>query len=380
MNNNSILAIYNVNLKTRGHLGVMRKMLAQSEGFSLNGKQVHLICGDGSDIVRIIYDNGNEIDREIITSAVIPGDFFIHAYNWICNNIELASSFNWSYIRFNPMNNDELIKLSRKLNQLKVLVFIEMYTLEYQNELSDDGAVVDEFYLKQLSKYITAFFTPSSVTNKIFYGKPLIKSANGVSSIRSNFNKQNISLDKEFNLIGIGYLAKWHGYDRILPSVKQFNIKYPYVKLNIYLVGQGPASETLREDVKKYEIESDVIFTGALDAESINSLYQIVHVGLGNLGFHRTGVSYAEALKHREFMHHKIPFIYSVNDSFTHEKLLGAIKVAPDESVVQVSDLYEWYLKNDVNKLSDKLGQYSDENFSWQSITKYIINKVESYL
>ncbi len=94
-----LLAVYNVNLQTRGHLGVMRKVLAQAQGFSLNHTQVHMICGDGPNIVRLMFEAGSEVQREIITTSVAPGDFFVHVGARIAGQQVLVLASEWAYVR-----------------------------------------------------------------------------------------------------------------------------------------------------------------------------------------------------------------------------------------------------------------------------------------
>ncbi|WP_279486891.1 hypothetical protein [Aeromonas veronii] len=215
----SILAIYNVNLKTRGHLGVMRKVLAQAQGFSLNHKQVHMICGDGSNIVRLVFEAGSEVQREIITTAVAPGDFFVHVAAWVAAHQAQARAFEWVYVRYNPMHNDELLQLARQLRAAAVPMFVEMYTLEYRNELPAQAAKADLGYFLQLAPLVAGFFTPSQVLpGETLHERPLYKMGNGATWIAPTVPEPRPDIHHAFHLLGVGYLARWHGYDRLVPG------------------------------------------------------------------------------------------------------------------------------------------------------------------
>ncbi|MDM5124098.1 glycosyltransferase [Aeromonas rivipollensis] len=369
-----LLAVYNVNLQTRGHLGVMRKVLAQAQGFSLNHTQVHMICGDGPNIVRLMFEAGSEVQREIITTSVAPGDFFVHVAAWIAGQQELVRAFEWAYVRYNPMHNDELLQLARRLHEVVVPLFIEMYTLEYRNELPAQAAKTDLGYFLQLAPLVAGFFTPSRVApGARLQSKHLYKMGNGATWIEPQAPEHKPEIRKAFHLLGAGYLARWHGYDRLFPTIHKFIKAYPEVDLRLFLVGQGPASAQLAQQAKELGVAEYVTFTGALDPHALANRYAGVHLGLGSLGFHRTGVSYAEPLKHREFMFYGLPFVYSVEDAFSKATLPGTWMLAADDSPMDLISLYQEYKKINVDEVAQSLQKYAENNYSWERQTAHIL-------
>lgn len=374
MSEQKLLAVYNVNLKTRGHLGVMRKVLAQAQGFSLNHTQVHMICGDGPNIVRLVFEAGSEVQREIITTAVAPGDFFVHVAAWLAGQHEMARAFKWAYVRYNPMHNDELLQLARRLHDAAVPLFIEMYTLEYQNELPAEAAICDQDYRLQLAPLVTGFFTPSAVSDPaLFLQRPLHKMGNGATWVAAQNPEPLADINQAFNLIGVGYLAQWHGYDRLYAAIPEFVKAYPDIALRIRLAGQGPGAEILRQAARNMGVENWIEFTGALDADRLANLYVRSHIGLGTLGFHRTGVLYAEPLKHREFMFYGLPFIYSVEDDFSKKELPGTWMLPADDSPIDLISLYEEYKKLQLKETTKKLQSYAETHYSWEQQTANIL-------
>lgn len=376
-----LLAVYNVNLKTRGHLGVMRKVVAQAQGFSLNHKQVHMVCGDGPNIVRLVFEAGSEVEREIITTAVKPGDFFVHVAAWIAGQQEMACAFEWAYVRYNPMHNDELVQLARRLHEATVPLFIEMYTLEYRNELPADAAKTDQAFFRQLIPLVAGFFTPSRVApGARLHGKPLYKMGNGATWIEPQAPEHKPDILKAFHLLGVGYMARWHGYDRLFPLIPDFVKAYPDVDLRLFLVGQGPASVQLAQQAQELGVAEYVTFTGPLDPQLLANRYAGVHLGIGTLGCHRTGITYAEALKHREFMFYGLPFIYSLQDSFSDDQLQGAWLQSADESSINLIAIYEQYLAQSQVELSAQLVKYAKTHFTWQMQTKHMMDKIQEQL
>lgn len=380
-NHSAILAIYNVNLKTRGHIGVMRKVLAQARGFSLNNKQVHMICGEGPNIVRLVFEYGIETEREILTTEVVPGDFFVHIAGWIANQKTLEGLFELAYVRYNPMHNNELVLLASNLHKLKVPLFIEMYTLEYQNEMPLEAAKIDQAFFSELAPLVTGFFTPSKIDEGAkLNDRPLLKMSNGATWIQPTIPKPKPDIRKAFHLLGVGYLANWHGYDRLFPRIPEFVKRYPDIDFKLFLVGQGPASASLMQLAQEIGVAEYVTFTGALDPDVLANLYSGVHIGIGTLGCHRTGITYAEALKHREFMFYGLPFIYSLQDSFSEAKLEGAWLQLADDSPINLVEIYEQYLIHDHAQLSAKLVNYANSKFSWHIQTQNIIYKIQEQM
>ncbi len=373
-----LLAVYNVNLKTRGHLGVMRKVVAQAQGFSRNGVRVTMVCGDGSEIVSLTVINGQQVRRDVIATQVSPGDFFIHVADWVNQHIQ-PSDFDWAYIRYNPMHNDELLHLAESVVNKSTPLFVEMYTLEYQNEMPADAAIRDQYYRLQLAQWVTGFFTPSAVCESaLFLQRPLYKMGNGATWVSAQEPGGLADINLAFNLIGVGYLAPWHGYDRLFAAIPEFIKAYPDVALRITLVGQGPEAEALRKEVQRAGVETWVEFTGALDAEQLASRYVRSHVGLGTLGFHRTGVKYAEPLKHREFMLYGLPFVYSVEDAFSRVALPGVWRLPPDDSVVDLIWLYQEYKKLDKDDVAQTLQTYAESHYSWERQTANILQTMRA--
>ena len=121
-------------------------------------------------------------------------------------------------------------------------------------------------------------------------------------------------------------------------------------------------------------------FTGALDPDALANRYAGVHLGLGSLGFHRTGVSYAEPLKHREFMYYGLPFIYSLEDSFSPEQLSGTWQLAADDQPVDLVAIYEHYLSLPIAETARNLHHYAESHFSWGVQTANIMQIAQERL
>lgn len=71
----------------------------------------------------------------------------------------------------------------------------------------------------------------------------------------------------EYRLLSVGRLTEKKGMDTLIKAFKQIRIKYPKAKLII--VGDGEEKQKLRRMVKKYQIEKQVVFKGALPHHAV---------------------------------------------------------------------------------------------------------------
>lgn len=74
-------------------------------------------------------------------------------------------------------------------------------------------------------------------------------------------------------LITVGRLVKRKGHDKVIESLKVVVQEFPNLK---YIIcGKGPEEETLRNLVKKNNLEAFVIFTGDIERSELEVLYSI---------------------------------------------------------------------------------------------------------
>lgn len=141
-----------------------------------------------------------------------------------------------------------------------------------------------------------------------------------------------------------------------LPEVVE---KIPDVKLMI--VGDGPAMESLKQQVIDLKLESSVIFTGEVDNEIVANYYHMADLFVSTSISESQGLTYIEALASglRVVATHS-PY----TDKLLNDEDFGATFSSKEELIQQII----FYLDKSKNKigqakLDEKLDSISADNF-----------------
>jgi glycosyltransferase involved in cell wall biosynthesis len=208
----------------------------------------------------------------------------------------------------------------------------------------------------------------------LFLKNKSIKIGNSIN-IDDNLPLVNTSFNKsELNLIGVGEIAKWHGYDRILYALNEIRKeKLPY-KIYFTIVGEGKELENLKQLVEKLNLEEDVKFTGFLVGEDLNKEFENKHIGISSLGFYRKKLSEASDLKTREYLSRGLSVITSGDDLDLEENLPFRFRIKNDDSIDELVN----YLKN-IDEIAHPLDirNYALEKLIFEAKLKIVLRKLK---
>ena len=159
-------------------------------------------------------------------------------------------------------------------------------------------------------------YSHESLYFSIFVRRRTIVTGNGVDTEAITCKKTApIWPSSELRLVAVGNIAIWHGWDKLLEVIKELNEdEFLGFFVHLTIVGEGPELGNLKEIVARYGIEKNVVFTGFLEGQSLDKIYNESHFGVGSLGWHRVGVKVAAPIKSREYLAAGLPFIYSTED------------------------------------------------------------------
>lgn len=143
----------------------------------------------------------------------------------------------------------------------------------------------------------------------------------------------------EINLIAVAQLADWHGYDRLLHAVSQYNqVNTTPYKINLKIVGEGDTFHYLKTLSDKLNLKN-ITFTGMLTGEALNSSFDNIHVGVASLGLFRIGLKEASVLKTREYMSRGLAVIATGSDPDFNEDCLFRLVVKNEEEINSIVDV-----------------------------------------
>lgn len=364
-----ILVIYRVDKNDKSNHGVIAKMLGQINGFYSLGHNVDFVVNAGLHI----YFN-----QEIIHSAKSHTSFKVFNFYWFKNiaHTALARQYDLVFIRYGlttPSFLWFLRKLKIKYPNTKVLIDLPTYPYadEWSGIFGQLTLMMDNLLKKQLYKYTNAL--THSGDEKTICNIPVIRITNGVDS--KNFPIRKVPpLSQTFNMLAVGKWQFWHGLDRLLNGIAALEDKK---QVRLFIVGEGPESDTLKSLVSTLQLGSSVEFCGPLVGKSLDALFDTCHMAIGTLGLHRKGVSVNSSLKHREYCARGIPFILSSNDTDFDPSLDFIKYFSANDEHIAVKDVLSFYKSISIDKqLNNKMKLYALNRLDWQSRMQHIIENI----
>ena len=211
----------------------------------------------------------------------------------------------------------------------------------------------------------------------IFSRRKTIVVGNGIDINRINLRKKNYP-DGTICLKMIAVAASinmWHGYDRIVRAMYEWNQKQERPTVYFDIVGDDNNSyaKSLKEMVQNYSLTEQVFFHGLQDANYINELYGEESLAIGSLGIYRKGLTTSSVLKVREYCLAGIPFIACGNDPDFLENVPFRFVVSNDNEITDILHVFNTFWKKRVTFTDDYIRQYAINNLSFDIKFKEII-------
>lgn len=364
------------------HSGISKKMIAQVEGLRQNGHDVHFctyIIDEQGQRKRMVNDTCIE-NYGTGTWAKIKKRFCYGSIVRYAKEHHIKFVYIRSFNNANPMT----VGLVRNLKKAGMKVVMEIPTYPYDKEYDSASwrikanLFIDKLFRKQLAKQTDRIVTFSDV--ETIFGQKTIRISNGIDfeQIPIHFPKSPVT--NEIHLIGVAEVHYWHGYDRLIAGIGEYNLQYHDVKVHFHIVGGVGNGEMYGNDyspgfkpfIDKYNINKFIHFHGQMYGDNLNELFEKCDFAIGSLGRHRTGIDKIKTLKNREYAARGIPFIYSeTDDDFEHMPYI--LKAPADESPIDINHLLDFYLSNhfDANEIRNSI-----KHLSWKEQMKKVLEEI----
>lgn len=277
------------------------------------------------------------------------------------------------YFRFNGSSDPSLVLLFKKIRKSGVKIVMEIPTYPYDGEVKrhDRFYYMDKITRCWLARQVDYIITFSN--RKKIFGKETITISNGI-----DFKSVKIIDEKphrDFNIIGVANLSDWHGFDRIIHGLKNYNKSFHREKVNFHIIS-GKDNEyvkSLKTLVIDLDLNEYVFFHGEVVGEKLDELFNQSDLAIGSLGRHRNGIISLKTLKNVEYAARGIPFVYSENNSdFDNKKYV--LKVKADDSPIDIAQLIEF--RKSCQIAPEKI-RASISSLSWDTQMKKILSIVE---
>lgn len=265
-------------------------------------------------------------------------------------------------------------------------IIIELYTYPYDRD--DFGKwnawpfyIKELLYRPKLKRYVDRFTTYTE--DREIFGIPTLQSSNGIN-VDSIPQVSGEFSDGQINMIGVAFMQRHHGYERIMKGLHEYYAKgVPEYRVTLRLVGDGPEKPLYQELVSRYHLEEYVRFYPTMSGKELDELYDssdiaLVSFGMYKLGFHGKLC----ALKSRECLAKGMPLITGCDIDVIPEDYPYAKVFPNDESIVDIGEIVALYqrirgLAASKKELADTIRNFAREHVSMEAVMRSVIAYIE---
>ena len=355
-----ILYISNVDLSGKFIPGVIEKIKGQTAAFRRNGFSVDVLYPTNSGLLVIEKEDGSRLTfkgaNPFYTSKGLLHKLVLHLrLAWIGNinfryaeKAILGAMYDGIYLRF-YLPGSGLIRFLKKVKSQrnKPLLLLEYPTLNVNQIIKDDLArrvsyIINEGRIKKLNQ-LSDYIVTLTKDRKLF-GKPALFMPNGLDLTKINVLRKP-ELTNTIILLGVASdCAHYHGYDKVIKGMYEYKKAglLPMVRFRIISSLLGHNIEFLRNLIKEFGLEDDVVFLDIMERKESEKQYQQVHIGVGTLALHRVGLMDNYSLKHREYAAFGLPFVMSKGDD-VFEQSPFVMTVERNEEPIDIAALVKFY-------------------------------------
>lgn len=370
---------YSRPLKDSGkNLGIVNKVKGQIEGFEKNGFSVDAVWLKSNGIY-FNEEKIHDVDEGIFNSMYKIAYYYLFMHHRILRRKIDFTFYDVIYFRY-EMSHPGLLKTFQyiKLINPTATLILEVATYPYVNEMKGRFRriqyALDEKYRKLLKKYIDVIVNYNGFDN--IFGIPAVSIQNGISTSRAKIKTQGSFTKDKINLLAVGSVNYWHGLDRVVEGL--FNYYKNNVSINVFftIVGSGEAIIKLKKQVDKRKLNDVISFIEPLDGLELDNIFDMAHIGIGDLGSFRKNMDIAYSLRHREYTSRGLPFVLSTPDPDFPETL-SWIKYFPnDDTPILIEDVIRFYQKLDKKKYPNEMRNTAEQKLSWHTILKKLSDKL----
>jgi len=180
-------------------------------------------------------------------------------------------------------------------------------------------------------------------------------------------------------LLGLGALAAWHGYDRVILGMANYYAEKSSLQpeVSLILVGDGDICDEWRDLVTQLELNSHVHFVGRKVGTELDLIFEDAHIALSSLALFRLGLEMSSTLKSREYTARGIPFVTTGQDIDFDDSVAFRLNLPNDDSPIDIGYLIDWYSSLDPDKCSPQaMRQYAFERLDFGEKVKKLISPV----
>lgn len=276
-------------------------------------------------------------------------------------------------------------EIKRRYPQCKII--IEIFTYPYDKD--DFGKwnawpfyIKEIIYRPQLKKYVDRFVTYSA--DKEIFGVPTIITTNGIDVEKVKIVEGSYK-DNIITLIGVAYMQRHHGYERLIRGLWDYYQKRKYeYKVELLLIGDGPEKSRYQKMVEKYRLQEYVKFFPTMSGEKLDEMYDMSDIALASFGMYKLGIyEKLGALKTRECLAKGMPLITGCEIEGLGDDYIYVKNFPNNDQTVNVEEIVNFFVsikEKDINKetVARTIREFATEHVSMRSVMEPIVSYIES--
>lgn len=385
--------LYVTNLDLNKSPGYESKFLGQIAGFNDWGININLICFSPNNEI-CIKTFGNTKNKSPHNHQFIPihfGGILIRRFHLLKTAFKQIENQNPQFIYFRYPRSEPLFLFFLKLIKIKypkIIILSEIPTYPYDQEgqkltnFSQKTMIfLDKTTRNFLKKYIDKIVVVA-YQGEVF-GISSITIQNGIDVSSTPIMPLQKTLNQAINIIGVGNIEFWHGYDRVILGLQQYYASpLQTYNLNFHIISpETQEIKRLKILVQEKKLSEYVIFHGFQQQDNLEILFAQCQIAIGDLGSYRKGLKETSALKIRDYIARGIPYISCVYDRDIPENFPYCLKVASDDSLINMDDVIQFveqvYQKPD---FALKMREFAQHKLDWSVKLEPVIKFIQEQI
>lgn len=206
-------------------------------------------------------------------------------------------------------------------------------------------------------------------------GRPAMNILNGVDVRRLPLHQPRVGA-QDVGMLALASMSVWQGYDRLIEALARYG---GGERVTLHMVGgEGDGSlAAWKRLAQERGVADRVVFHGELHGAALDEVAAACDIGVGGLGLHRKGQYRSMTLKLREYMARGLPFVYAVEDPSLPEEPNFCLKIANDESAIDLSALVAFARRAQADAATPaRMRAYAESRMSWEGVISQVLERV----
>lgn len=363
----------------------VRRIESQVNGLSQLGNETHFAyCMDGQLFVHII---GSEKQYPLPEDTTKQSKFLC---NTLCNVIE-SNQYDYIYIRNHFIDRlcIELASCAKEKCFGAKVIFETVCSPDrntYKSQLQEYKAAGNKEAYKELRRLVLHHQILQHRFSKladcvVVFGEPA-EQVWGIPAISVNTGIDVAGIRKRENLeihgdpisiLGVAEDYANCGFERVIHGLSAYQSEFNRDAVSFDIVGDKTKLKSVIDLAEQTGLDC-VHFLGKKTTDEMTDLYDTHSVALSCLGLYHKQEVYLSPVITKEFCAAGIPFVYAYEDLSLNETVPFALKIANNDSPVNISLIAEFVWRCRLDKrLTQTERKFAEKYYDWRVIMKRVI-------